>query len=561
MRIGKNLSGIDVKYDYSSLVTKLYPRGSGSAPSELTFDNPGWWPSGDLCQLVYDHSDGEYANFRLAGDYSAYVGDPDYGDGWPINSNFYIGRGLNTMYNSLWDGQSLSSVKGNYIAAPSDAQAMIFYNAVGGLPWVPARIYDVSFVLQRIISDTPTQWTTQPRFIVGLYTAQIAVNPVSTNTAGAQAPYQGPLCWCYGNLLSIDSTTPQWYHFPLQTNAYPVGFYAIVIMPYPTSNKQWSFNDYLSVGLAAPTSTSANHWAAVCHTGVTPKNWVSPAQFTGTTSSQASQFAFQLRTVATDVSSQFTMSGKDPGRMVKTPLANYVAGAQYYFHYLHTPYIINWDAYDQFGKIEGTYKDDSCTTQNALYLGAQQFLASASQPVMTISLSAADLYDLDPDKNWAEELYVGGLVKVVDDVLGLDAECVITKIEKQDMTQPHVIDTLTLNNVHVSAQKFLAQLSRSNLRSAKYQQGQTVEAPYTTAGSATSGSPAEMTFSIRDGTTLTHSVRLTVDAPSTFTMAVDGNAVGGAFSGANEIDVVDYLTKAHNGQPTSGIHTVTISTT
>ena len=257
------------------------------------------------------------------------------------------------------------------------------------------------------------------------------------------------------------------------------------------------------------------------------------------------------------------MAGEDAGRMVKTPIGNYVAGQPYIFHYLHTPYMIAWDAYDQFGKIEGTYKDDSVTTQNALYLAAQQYLMSASQPIMTISLSAADLYEMDPEKNWAEELYVTGLVRVIDDVLGFDADCLITKIEKQDLTQPHQIDTLTLNNVHLSAQKLMAQLSKTSQRTPKYLQGQTVETPYTTAGSASSGSPAEMTFSIRGTTTLTHSVKLTIDAPGAFTLAVDGNSVGGGmvFQGMSEIDVVDYLTKAHNGQPTPGVHTVTVTTT
>ena len=44
LTIGKNLSSIDVKYDYSTIITKLYPRGSGSAPSELTLNNPAYYP-------------------------------------------------------------------------------------------------------------------------------------------------------------------------------------------------------------------------------------------------------------------------------------------------------------------------------------------------------------------------------------------------------------------------------------------------------------------------------------------------------------------------------------
>ena len=88
-----------------------------------------------------------------------------------------------------------------------------------------------------------------------------------------------------------------------------------------------------------------------------------------------------------------------------------------------------------------------------------------------------------------------------------------------------------------------------------------METPYTTSGSVTSGSPASMSFYIRDATTLTHSVRLTVDTPGSFTMYVDGNGVGdppNVYSGMNEIDVTGYLTLAHNGQPTPGLNTVEV---
>ena len=550
MTIGKNLSGIDVKYDYSSLITKLYPRGAGSAPSELTLNNPPWYPSGDLSQLVFDHSDGSHAHFRLAGDYSAYVGDPDYGDGWPINSTFYIGRGLSTAFNAQ-PSAPLTSL--GIVGNTQTPVAEVVYLPAG-------RVYDVSFLLKRyMVAPAPT-WPAQPRFIVGLYSTTNVTDETGTLI---HAPYQGPLTWCYGSLFSI-STTPTWYSFPLQSAAYPAGWYAVVLSVYNgvdswdkinKGNGGWS--DYLAVYMAP---VASGYYGLQSGGGVTPNAWWA-IRAPGATKQPQKSFAFQLRIVTTDVSNQFTMSGKDPGRMVKTPISDYVPGQPYIFHYQHTPHMIAWDAYDQFGKIEGTYKDDSTTTQNALYLAGQQYLMSASQPIMTISLSAADLYDLDPVKNWAEELTVGGLVRVIDDVLGLDAECVVTKIEKQDLTQPHQIDTLTLNNVHVSAQKLMAQLSKASQRSPKYLQGQTVETPYTTAGSASSGSPAQMMFSIRSGTTLTHSVKLSVDAPGSFQISVDGNAVGSVFTGMNEIDVTDQLTKAHNGQPTPGVHTVTVKTT
>ena len=562
MAVGKNLSGIDILKDRQQLITKLYPRGSGSTPSELALDNPGFWPAGTI--LEYNRSDATWAYFRLPKvngiECSTYLGDPGYGDGWPINANFCVSKNLNTMYNSAWDSTALVPTRGNYIWSPSDAQAMVFTTAAGGNT-KPARIFDVSFVLQRIISDTPTQWATQPRFIVGLYSTTPSTSIPGFQTAGYAVPFQGPLCWCYGNLLSIATDAPQWYTFPMQPAAYPLGTYAIVIMPYPTSNKQWSINDYLAVGTSTPTSNSAYHYAAVCHNGVAAKNWVSPAAYTGVPSGDAGQLAFKLRTYAADVTTQFKMSdSRYPGREVKCPIADYDPTAIYPFSYQHTGYLISWDAYEQYGHYEGTYKDDTLSTQTALLQAGAQYLQSMSQPAMTISLGASDLYDLDPVANWTEELYVGAPVMVIDDVLNLQQQCVITKIDKQDLTQPHAIDTLTLNNVHLSAQKLLAQLAKTHQKVRNYQQGQTVETPYTTSGSVSSGSPAEMTFYIRDATTLTHSVRLTIDTPGSFQVYVDGNSVqgGAVFSGMGEIDVTDSLTQAHNGQPTPGVHTVTV---
>ena len=553
LTIGKNLSGINIKYDYSKLVTKLYPRGTGSTPSELTLDNPLWFPSGDLSELVLDHTDADYAHFKLAGEYSAYSDRGfGYGDNWAINPGYYIGRDIELIYNQ---GHSPGTFSENVIAmvgpgGPGDAVAMCF--EVG----YSFRLYDVAFLLQRVVTPPGVTWTTQPRFVVGLYSATKSATISGYQKAGYVVPYQGPLCWCYGNLLSV-SQTPAWYHFPLQTNQYPEGWYTIVVAPYPASNTQWGLNDYLAFGGSPSHDSSVPCYAEQCHNGLAPKNWNNSIKGGTVGTPYESQMAFQLTKVVTDVTSQFRMSGSDPGRLVKTAIKNYVPGATYVFHYQHTPYLINWDAWHAYGKIEGTYKDDSVTTQNALCLSATQYLASASQPIMTTSLSAADLYAIDPDKNWAEELNAGELVKVIDSVLGIEEVCVITKIDKQDLTQPHIIDTLTLNNVHLNAQKLMAQITRSSQRSAKYRQGQTVEAPYTIAGA----SGDTLSFYIRDATTLTHSVRVTVDAPGLFTLTVDGNPVndGATYSGINEIDVLPYLTQAHNGQPTSGVHTVVIT--
>jgi hypothetical protein len=339
----------------------------------------------------------------------------------------------------------------------------------------------------------------------------------------------------------------------MQTSAFAAGYYAIVIMPYPTSNKQWSVNDYLAVGGSPTYNTSA--YTEQSRTGMTPASWIIPKQ----------SLAFQIRTVGTDLTSHFQQSdAAHPGRQIKCPIAYYNSSAPYIFHFQHAPYMQAWDAYDSYGKFEGTYKDDSLTTQNALINAGAQYLNANSQPMYTVSLSAADLYDLDPVKNWAEELTIGGAVTVIDDRIldnngnPLQLTAIITKIEKQDLTQPHTLDTLTLDNVHLSAHKMMAQIARAAQRSPKYLQGQTVETPYPGAVAASSTSPGTMTFSIRDVTTLTQAVRLTVDTPGEFTLKVDGTALGLTLSGFNNVDVMQYLTTSHNGQPTPGNHTVEV---
>lgn len=511
LTIGKNLSSIDIKYDYSTIITKLYPRGTGSAPSELTLDNPPFFPVEQGLIYAYKNSYGYY--FTMPNPYSSYYGFTKSGDQLPTGSFMGLGLSAETMPPS--QNTSLmkpdGSTDGAGVFSSSGAMANVFHRDA------PFRLESVVLQLQRVTSTGKVvNWTTQPRFVVGLYNCTVPTKG-TFNPNAWNVPYQGPLTWCYGNLLSINRMVPTWYTFPLQSNSYPKGWYAIVVAPYPTSNKQWSADDWLAWGPSPAMKPGAAIYGAECWNGITPQNWMVQG---GVEFQLATSFVF----IKTDVTAAFKQARPDqPGRYVFISSSAYTPGANYIFHYRHAPYLINWDAYVQYGKIEGTYKDDSITTQTALLNVGSQYLRSVSEPVVTISLSAADLYDLDPVKNWAEELTIGGLVTVIDDVLGIEQQCVIAHIEKNDLTQPHQIDTLTLNNVHMSAKKLLAQLSKTNQKSPKYLQGQTVETPYSVAASGSSS----MTFNIRDVTTLTHGVRLTVAPPagSTFYISVDGNTL------------------------------------
>ena len=338
MTVGKNLSGIDLLRDRQQLITKLYPRGSGSTPSELTLDNPSFWPAGAILEL--NRTDNEFAYFRLPKvngiECSTYMGDPGYGDGWPINTSFCIGENLSTLY----DVPAIAGPAGAAsIGSPADAFAVAVY--LRSPSWGPFRVYDVSFKMQRLITPPGTVWTTQPRFVVGLYSCTPSVpNTVVNQPAGYVVPHQGPLTWCYGNLLSIASDAPQWYSFPLQAAQYPLGWYAIVVAPYPTSNKQWSVNDYL--GVAKATADTSGLYAEQCRQGITPKNWIISVAAGGGVDTP---IAFKLRTYANDVTTQFKQSdSRYPGREVKLPLADYDSSAIYPIHYAHTGYLISWDA-------------------------------------------------------------------------------------------------------------------------------------------------------------------------------------------------------------------------
>ena len=567
MGVGKNLNGLDLKYDYQGLCTKCYLRGSGSGDSEMGLDNPQYWPAEQ--NIVLDHETAGAAYFRLPNPYSVYNGFT--GDGQHLPPGFAVYKDTYNVYD-LSTGLHMPSkpleAMPPAVAIPSSGVAQMFY--MSGT-WA---ISSVSLYLQRMLSDDsanpPPQWTTQPRFIVAMYSAIGSLALPGFQSAGLHVPYQGPQTWCYGNLLSIDSSAPAWYEFPLQVQPNTwTGWVAIVIMPYPTSNKQWGYTDYLGVGESKSLQgTSTNSYALQEINGVSQKNWAMGWTLDDVTKPYGDQLAIKIRGVETNVTSSFYQAYNDyPGRFIMSPqnqqetiAPNGWSAYQWVFHYQHAPYIVNWPAYEQYGKWEGTFKDDSLTTQAALLAAGSQHLTTVSQPVETISLSAVDLYDLDPTTYADDELTYGGTVRIIDDVLGIDETCIITKIAKTDLTQPHVIDTLTLNNVHLSASKLMAQLSKNAQRYPKYVPGATVETPYTTTGSVSSDSPAEMTFYIRDATTLTHSVRLTIDTPGAFQVYVDGNAVNGGagYSGMNEIDVMDALTKAHNGQPTPGVHTVEV---
>jgi hypothetical protein len=162
------------------------------------------------------------------------------------------------------------------------------------------------------------------------------------------------------------------------------------------------------------------------------------------------------------------------------------------------------------GKVEGTYKSDTLSSHDALFNAGANYLSTVSNPTYTISLSALDLYDLDPQKNWAEELRLGTTVMVLDAELNIQEQCLVTKITKDNLEQPHDIQ-IELNSLYATAARSMANINQSSITYPKYLSGQTVSAPYIMSGACTDTTPASLYFEIKEGSTLVPSVTISIN--------------------------------------------------
>ena len=103
LTIGKNLNGVDVLKDKTNIITKLYPRGTGSPPSELTLDSPQYWPAAQALNVAWVDSAGS-AYFTLPNPYSTYAGFTKSGD--PLPSGYYVGFGSYDFVNLTEKGNT-----------------------------------------------------------------------------------------------------------------------------------------------------------------------------------------------------------------------------------------------------------------------------------------------------------------------------------------------------------------------------------------------------------------------------------------------------------------------
>jgi len=528
LRIGKNASSIDMQMDYSTQVTKLFPRGAGSAPSELKFDNPNWAPYYPKLELVT--TDSVFAYFKIPGDYTQYQGyggeDTAIGGG----SSMFVGRGTYEAYNA-WPQSPYNEYGYPHLLIGDAGSGMGFLIDFPD----PFRLYEIQLCLGHLQYWNEIGRTVDtPRFLVGLYNT--ARDPTTSPTAtGYILPKQGPRVWnianldmipAYSHLTSDVYNHMDWYTFPMQTAAIAAGRYAIVIYPYPNSSG-WAESGQLpsdrllwaNTGLDLVTKDDNRSIHTIA--GLELTNWL--ADMNSSAAAVQSGYFFKrpganrVFCIGGDpgyknwavVWQQSTMykTPEQPGRYVKCPVDHYDPAYDYYMFYYLEPNLTAWDQLEEYGIIEGTMKNDSILSADALLNVGTQYLKSISQPVITLSISVADLYDLDPSRNWAEELKLGGQVTVMDDVLGINTRCTITKINKPNLNHPHEIN-IQLDNVHMNAQKMLANLSKKQLTAPKYAGGQTVSTPFSVSTQADTGNAAELYFDIREVSDLVHSAKL-----------------------------------------------------
>ena len=560
---------MDVLYDYSPIVTKLYPRGTGSAPSEMTLSAPSYYLP--LQQLPKPTFMDNYSYFTVpGGDYTAYDGFT--GGTSPRGAGMIIGQNKSTITSftewtptptnpntgSLPAGDAVLGA-GSYTGGQNQVSAQPFVVPIGG-----AQLSDIRMLLWRDSNGslTPQEITAigqGPKFVVGVYTS-------IANKEGNFVPYQGPLVWYTGDLYSIGSDNFRWYTFPMQGALIPAGYYWVVLSVYPTT-AVWD-TDFLWWG--GYNDPNRHGYAAWSLTGIKQNAW-----FLASTISNIAHLNldFVVNRTAADVTDGFFLVDE---RTIGCYTEFYDPKSNYYIHYKLAPYLTAWDSVDAYGSIEGTYKDDTITTQDALLKSGTQYLTSVAQPVLTWSVGVIDLYDLNPTKNWSEELQLGTNVIVQDEKLGITQECMISKLQKTNLDTPHDIQ-ITLDTILKNTPRLLAETMGTQLDKSKYQGGQTVASPFNVTTQADSANPAWLEFEIRPTTTHVQSLEFSLNAQpfqaagsgglttqassdmaNSFTIEVDGvpTSIGSVCS---SLDIIPYVTKNHQGQPTPGWHYVKIS--
>jgi hypothetical protein len=599
--IGKNATGVDVQSDYSSIITKLYPRGAGSAPGELTLNSPPYFQP--MVRLKNPTIVDQYVYFSVEPD-NEYVSYNNFEMGVsPRSAGMLIGRGRKnlgayTAWNPVAHGADaaaqagtsdppwdLPATVGGYASAGgtrNEAAAQMFNIPQGG-----AQITDISLLLWRIDPSKTKGLVNQSdlleytrlieetggaiKFCVGIY------NSIKQDKTGVLEPYQGPLLWYVGDFFSIASDNFRWYNFPLQGAWLATGSYWVVISLYPSSVAFSNYLGGLECGGYFTTTNPGFDNESDTQTGIKHNAWAPAGRYEKTSTYENKHGYYNLDVIIneinTDVTDQFFFVDE---KTIGIIASNYIPTDEYYVAYPLAPWLSNQDAIDKYGMIEGTYKDDTATSQDALLKSGTQYLTKVSQPILSWSVGVVDLYDLNPTINWSEELKLGTNVLVMDEKLGVNELCMISKLQKTNLDTPHDIQ-LTLDAIYKNTPRLLAETMGDLQDKPKYEGGQVVATPYTLTTQADTNNPAWFEFEIRPSTTRVHSVEFSLNSQpfqaagtgglttgsatsaSGHVIEIDGTTVNSLSGECGSIDILPFLTLNHAGTPTPGWHYIKVT--
>jgi len=596
--IGKNATGVDVQSDYSSIITKLYPRGAGSAPGELTLNSPPYFQP--MVRLKNPTIVDQYVYFSVEPD-NEYVSYNNFEMGVsPRSAGMLIGRGRKqlgayTDWIPVANGLAADAMQEN----PSDPNRYDLPAWVGGwsnttgtwnyaaaqmfnIPQGGAQITDISLLLWRydpsknpvkgLVNQTDlleyTRLIEQTggaiKFCVGIY------NSVKQDKRGVLEPYQGPLLWYVGDFFSIASDNFRWYNFPLQGAWLATGTYWVVMSLYPSSVAFSDYSGSLEWGGIWRKTNPGFSAAALTSAGIKHNAW---EVYTGPPATGYYNLDTIINEINTDVTDQFFFVDE---KTIGIIASNYIPTDEYYVAYPLAPWLSNQDAIDKYGMIEGTYKDDTATSQDALLKSGTQYLTKVSQPILSWSVGVVDLYDLNPTINWSEELKLGTNVLVMDEKLGVNELCMISKLQKTNLDTPHDIQ-LTLDAIYKNTPRLLAETMGDLQDKPKYEGGQVVATPYTLTTQADTNNPAWFEFEIRPSTTRVHSVEFSLNSQpfqaagtgglttgsatsaSGHVIEIDGTTVNSLSGECGSMDILPFLTLNHAGTPTPGWHYIKVT--
>ena len=117
-------------------------------------------------------------------------------------------------------------------------------------------------------------------------------------------------------------------------------------------------------------------------------------------------------------------------RIIQTPIDQLAGQVPQMIRYRHAPYLVDWGRIDEYGPIDGYYNISSVSDADALQLVGSVYLMENAGTEITYTLDGVDLYNIDPIKYQFEQVLLGSVYHVYDDILNIDVLTSVTKYQK-----------------------------------------------------------------------------------------------------------------------------------